>query len=263
MTFNNSILIIIKQFNGIDYNELFLRISSRYKNNSSAHSALSRALKNLSSFGLIKKQENQYYITDKGLASISIEMKEKLVLKLNEIINKPIPNIQEIVQLLIVLTQRSSQDNDLLLNAKENASFTINDIEKISKEIIKQRLFLKQMNLLLKKQKDRLQELDFNDSREVIFDGEFARKVISFSNGEKIVFEFKDKSLLEEANFANKKVSEVIVEGDDIQKLIDILLDNSLTGATIYIPKVRIKLSGGKAKVFSYHRTLENFFSQK
>ena len=263
MTLNNSVLIVIKQSSGIDYNELFLRISSRYKNNASAHSALCRSLKNLSSFGLIKKQDGHYYITDKGISSISIEMKEKLVLKLNEITKKPLGNLEEIVQLLIVLTQRSSQDADLLLNAKENASFTISDIENIRKKIVKRRLFLKQMNSLLKAQEEKMKELDFNDSREVIFDEDFAKKIISFSSGQKIVFEFKDESMLDEANFANKKVSEVIVEGEEKEKLVNLLLENSLTDATIYIPKIRIRLSGGKAKVFSFHKTLEDFFSSK
>ena len=60
MTFSNSVLLIIKQNNGIDHNDLFARISSRYKNHSSANSALSRTLKNQISFGLIKNENQEF-----------------------------------------------------------------------------------------------------------------------------------------------------------------------------------------------------------
>ena len=72
MTFNNSILLILKSSKNIEFNELLSRISSRYKNQSSAYSSLSRALKNLESLGKIKRKNNRIYITDKGMASIQI-----------------------------------------------------------------------------------------------------------------------------------------------------------------------------------------------
>ncbi|MBT4870516.1 MAG: hypothetical protein HON47_03000 [Candidatus Diapherotrites archaeon] len=260
MTFNNSILLIIKQNNGIDYNDLFARTSSRYKNRSSANSALSRALKNQISFGLIKNEGNRYFITDKGLASISIEMKEKLVLKLNENMKNPLNNLEEIVQLLIVLSQRSSLDNDLLINAKESASFTISDIEDIRKKITKEKTFLKKMDSLIKKQEEKLKELDFNDSKEVSFDEEFAKKLIALANGQKIVFEIKDKELAEKIPFSNKKVSEIIVEGENIEKIFEILLENKLYEIIIYLPRIKVRISRGKAKVFSSYELLKKFF---
>jgi len=260
MTFNNSILLIIKQNNGIDNNELFARISSRYKNRSSANSALSRALKNLISFGLIKDEENRYFITDKGLASISIEMKEKLVLKLNENMKNPLNNLEEIVQLLIVLSQRSSLDSDLLVNAKENAAFTISDIENIRKKIIKERGFLKNMDSLIKVQEAKLKELDFNDSKEVDFDKVFTKKVIIFANEQKIVFEVNDKELAQKIQISNKKVSEIIVGGEETKRVLAILLENRLSKITIYLPQLKVRVRGGKAKVFSSYKLLKKFF---
>jgi len=259
MTFNNSILLIIKQNEGIDYNDLFARIASRYKNQSSANSALSRALKNLISFGQVKNQENNYYITDKGVASISIEMKEKLVLKLNENMKRPLNNLEETVQLLIVLSQRSSLDGDLLVNAKENASFTINDIRNIRKKITKEKAFLKKMDSLIKVQEEKLKELDFNDSFEINFDEKIADKVIAFSKEKKIVFELNDKSLIEKIPFPNKNKSEIIVEGEQIKQMLDLLLEYKLFKATIYVPKVKIRLSRGKAKIFASYETLCDF----
>jgi hypothetical protein len=259
MTFNNSVLLIIKQNEGIDYNELFARIASRYKNESSANSALCRALKNLTSFGQIKSEGHNYFITDKGVASISIEMKEKLVLKLNENMKRPMNNLEETIQLLIVLSQRSSLDNDLLINAKENASFTIKDIQDIRKKITKEKAFLKKMDSLIKDQEDKLKDLDFNDSCEINFDEKFVERVISFSNGKKIVFELNDKSLIEKIPFPNKNVSEIIVGGEQIKQMFDVLLDYRLSKATIYVPKVKIRLRRGKAKIFSSYSVLENF----
>ena len=259
MTFNNSVLLIIKHNDGIDYNELFARISSRYKNPSSANSALSRALKNLTSFGQIKNEGHSYFITDKGVASISIEMKEKLVLKLNENMKRPLNNLEETVQLLIVLSQRSSLDSDLLINAKENASFTINDIRGIRKKITKEKAFLKKMDSLIKVQENKLKDLDFNDSCEVNFNVTLVDQVINFSKGKKIVFELNDKELIEKIPFQNKKLSEIIVEGEQIRQMFDLLLENSLSKATIYVPKVKIRLSRGKAKIFSSYDVLNKF----
>jgi len=263
MTFNNSVLLIIKQNSGIDHNELFARIASRYKNHSSANSALSRTLKNLISFGLIKNENHHYFITDKGLASISIEMKEKLVLKLNENLKNPLNNLEEIVQHLIVLTQRSSLDSYLLINAKENASFTITDIQNIRKEITKEKLFLKKMNSLIKVQEEKLKILDFNDSCEVDFDNELVKRVVNFSNGQKIVFELNDGELIEKIPFTNKKQSEIIVEGEQIKQMFDLLLENRLCEVTIYVPKLKIRITRGRAKIFASYSVLKEFFGNE
>ena len=262
MTFSNSVLVIIKQNNGIDYNDLFARISNRYKNSSSANSALSRALKNLISFGLVKNESNRYFITGKGLASISIEMKEKLVLKLNENMKNPLNHLEEIVQHLIVLSQRSSLDSDLLINAKENAAFSISDIEDIRKKIVKEKTFLKKMASVLKVQEEKLKELDFNDSTEVNFDESFVKKVIGISRDKKIVFEINDRELIEKIPVSNKKVSEIIAEGEVIEKILKILLENRLSKITIYLPKVKVIIRGGNAKVFSSYGTLKEFFGK-
>jgi len=196
MTFNNSLLLLIKQNPGIDFKDLLAKIAPRYKTSASAKSALMRALKDMTSFGQIKREGTKIFITDKGLASMSIEMKDKLVLRLNEEMKHPITSVDEIVRLLVVLSQRGAQDKDLLQNAKENASFTINDIEELRKHIRAHRKHLKQMSLLLQSQTEKLKELDFNDSRQFVFDESFAAKISLFCAGEKIIVETKDNEVL-------------------------------------------------------------------
>ncbi|MCX6803846.1 MAG: hypothetical protein NTY48_04730 [Candidatus Diapherotrites archaeon] len=196
MTFNNSILLAIKQNPGIDYNDLLAKIAQRYKNPASAKSALARALKDMAAFNYIKREGSKILITDKGLASMSIEMKDKLVLRLNDEIKRPLANLDDIVRLILILSQRGAQDKDLLNSAKENASFTISDIEVLRKEIRAQRSHLKKMSLLLGQQIEKLKELDFNDSVQIPFDNETASKIAFFCTGQKIIVETKDNALL-------------------------------------------------------------------
>ena len=141
MTFKNSVLLTIKKNPGIDYSDLLSRISLQYKNPSSANSALNRAIKNMVSFGLIKKEGTKLFVTDKGSASITIEMKDKLILKLNEEMKKSFPNPEEVIQYLIILHQRSLQDSDVINTARQTATFTIRDLELYRKKIVERGKF--------------------------------------------------------------------------------------------------------------------------
>jgi len=77
---------MIKQTPGIDYNSLLNRVSANYSNVNSARAALSRAIKDLAIFGLVRKQQNRFFATDKAVLLVNSEMKNKLVLKLNQAI---------------------------------------------------------------------------------------------------------------------------------------------------------------------------------
>ena len=150
----------------------------------------------MTSFGLIKKDGLKFFITDKGLSSMSVEMKDKLVLKLNQSMKKPIDNLDELVNLLVVLLQRGAEDSDLLRNAKDNSAFTINDLVEVRKEIRSKRKYLKKMGELLDTQIEKLKEIDFNDSLLINFDADFVDKLIKYCNGQKILVENKDESIL-------------------------------------------------------------------
>ncbi len=261
MTFNNSLLLLIKQNPGVDFNDLLAKITPRYKNPSSAKSALMRSLKDMTSFGLIKREGSKLLITDKGLASMSIEMKDKLVLRLNEEMKHPLSSIDDIVRLLLILSQRGSQDKDLLNNAKENSSFTISDIEELRKEIRAKRKHLKRMSLLLEQQIEKLKEIDFNDSAILPFNEEVAERIALFSKGQKIVVETKDSDVLSKIPEHWKKVGTDIisVEGENINLLSQLLAGLLSAKAVLYLPGLKVTLMAGKATIVGPYKLVKQF----
>ena len=259
MTFNNSVLIIIKQSNGIDYNDLFARILPRYKNPSSATAALARALKDLVSFGLVKKEGTKFSITDKGLATITVEMKEKLVLRLNENLKKSFPDPEELARLLVVLTQRASMDSALLTTAKENASFTLRDLESVRKKLKERRRFLKQMGTLIEEQEKKLRDLDFNDSLELSLNEELFSKIRLFAGAQKVVVETRDEEVLSKVPENWKKQGLITVESDSFELLSQLLASRPSIKATLYLPGIKISLAAGKAICFGSCKALKGF----
>jgi hypothetical protein len=263
MTFNNSLLILVKHNQGIDFNDLVAKITPRYKNPTSAKSALMRSLKDMTSFGLIKREGTRVLITDKGLASMRTEMKDKLVLRLNEEIKRPSGNLEEIVRLLVVLSQRGAQDKDLLNNAKENASFTIHDIEELRSKIRAQRKQLKKMSFLLQAQSEKLKELDFNDSMNLVFDADLAAKLSLFCTGQKVVVETKDNDVLSKIPDHWIKQGIITVEGENIALLTQLLSSTPSAKATLYAPGIKISLMAGKATIFGSHKKVKEFLDLK
>jgi hypothetical protein len=259
MTFNNSILLILKNDNGLHFNELLSRISSRYSNQKSAYSALCRAIKNLDSFGQIRKKDSRIYITDKGLASIQIEMKEKLVLKLNEILKKPIENIEELVQLLIVFTERANESNDLLQNAKENAQFTIKDISVLQEKIEQHQEALQKMCSLIGVQEERLRELNFNDVIEIKLDKKFVKRAKNYLEKEKLIIETLNPELLERLPEVLKKGDSFIVENEFLDEVFSILLSEQFSDFVLYLPKIKCIASKGTIKCYGSFKELKNF----
>ncbi len=262
MTLNNSILILIKQNPGIDYNDLYAKIASRYKNPASAKSALMRGLKDMASFGLIKREGTKLLITDKGLSSMSIEMKDKLVLKLNQEMKKPLDNLDNIVKFLVILSQRGSQDKDLLNNAKENASFTINDIVELRKDMGLKRKYLKKMGELLEAQIEKLKEIDFNDSFVMTFDESFAEKIIEYCGGRRISAEIKDELVLSKIPTHWVKQGIISVEDENIPLVIQLLLSSPSTKGVLYLPSIKVVLMAGKATIFGPYKIVQEIVFQ-
>ena len=81
MTVMDSILLQINQ-KKTNFNELLTRIIPNYSSTESARAALSRVIKNLVSFGYIKKTEDFFEITEKGK---KIEEESKLNISSEEI----------------------------------------------------------------------------------------------------------------------------------------------------------------------------------
>src|SRR3989338_4288744 len=127
MTTKNAILLIVKQNHGIDYNSLLTKFASSYSNSNPARAALSRSLKDLTTFGLLRKTDNKYFLMEKGQGEIYSEIKNKLVLALNSVVRgkHPVDDIDSIVQKLQILIERGRQDRDLLKTARSSLDFPV------------------------------------------------------------------------------------------------------------------------------------------
>jgi len=263
MTLKNSVLLMIKQSPGIVYNDLLSRISSRYKNPSSANSALSRIIKDMVSFGLVKKDSSKLFATDKGSASVTLEMKDKLIMRLNEEMKKPFPNPQDIVQLLVVLYQRSSQNQELLNTAKQNSTFTIKDIGEYRKKLFERRRFLKKMSILLKQQEEKLREIDFNDACELVFDQNFASKASFFCGNEKMILETHDEELLIKIPPHWRKQNTITVDKESTLLLLQLVLSIPSVKATLFLPGVKCIIYSGKVLCLGSHKSINSLIETK
>ncbi len=171
MTAKNAILLIIKQNQGIEYNRLLNRIAANYSSVNSARAALSRALKDLSAFGFVVKRYNNLFVTEKATSQINAEMKNKLLLKLNQAVNSKnnYLAIDSIVEHLHTLIERSKEDKDLLKAAKGGADFYISDLLDVDKKIKSQVKHLNYITNAFEGQIESLKKLDFNDVRKESF----------------------------------------------------------------------------------------------
>jgi len=161
MASRDSILLILKQRQGIAYTELLANVLGDYSNINSARAALSRTLKNLESLGLIRRKKGQIFLTDKGTAMLFQGMKNKLILRLNESITQK--NISGLVTQLSVLIERSKADSELLKIARESARFYISDLNAISEKTEKQIKQLTYLNEILKRHIMSLKAMNFRD----------------------------------------------------------------------------------------------------
>ena len=181
MTTRNSILLILKQTPGIEFNALLTKISSNYGNINSARAALSRAVKDLNARGLVQKQGKKIFPTDKGLSLLGTEMKSKLILRLNELL-KPrnaLGNIDSIVPLLSTLIERSKEDRDLLKAARGNTAFYLADVQDLKNGLDERAKHLSYLSTVLVQHLDSLQQLNFTDSHELEWNADSKKAVSS------------------------------------------------------------------------------------
>lgn len=179
MTARNSILLIIKQQPGIEYNVLLNKISGNYGSIESARAALSRSIRYLIALGMVVKKGNNLFATGKATALLSKEMENKLLLKLNELMSsKDIAmRFDSVVELLQTLIERSKQDKDLLLAAKGSASFYLPDLDSLQKEIEKRIHSMRYQHGVFLQQMESLKQLDFPDFKQLPW-GNAAKKTI-------------------------------------------------------------------------------------
>ena len=199
MTTRNAILLIVKQNNGIDYNSLLNKFSNSYSNVNSSRAALSRSLKDLTTFGFLTRKDNHFFIMDKGELEIQSEIKNKLVIALNGSLKQknPVNEIDSVVTRLQVLIQRSKEDKDLLKISKTSLDFSISDLKKVNEQIESKISHLKYLSKVFIEQINSLKNLDFNDSYSMQLDKNSSMRLISlFSDGEITVECQNEKTLV-------------------------------------------------------------------
>jgi len=139
MALSDSILLHISQ-KKTNYNDLLAKMVSNYSSINSAKAALSRALKNLIAFGEIEKNNDFYFLTEKGRQTIESKLKNKILITINDLLEKSrkkssLEDVDEIVKNLQIFLERSKQDPSFLKTGKTSSNFYISDLETLKKEI--------------------------------------------------------------------------------------------------------------------------------
>ncbi len=139
MALSDSILLQISQ-KKTNYNDLLTKMVSNYSSVNSAKAALSRALKNLVAFGEVEKNNDDYFLTEKGRQTIESKLKNKILININDLLEKSrkkssLEDVDEIVKNLQIFLERSKQDPSFLKTGKTSSNFYISDLEILKKEI--------------------------------------------------------------------------------------------------------------------------------
>lgn len=267
MTAKNSILLIIKQSPGIDYNSLLSKIASNYGSVNSARAALSRAVKDMTAVGLITKDGRKFVATEKGQAMISGEMKNKLLLKLNQTLQSKnsAQDIDTIVEQLAVLIERSKADPDLLKAARGNSRFYISDLKQIAERLDKRISQMQYYKEIFGKQIDSLCQLDFNDSFSTKWKTELIPIIISFANqleATELLVESPAPGHVEELALAlnEKTKSQALLlpkqRLSELLKLAEQQFQNPNYCLSIFLANTSIQLSNNQLTIIGPHQKI-------
>lgn len=165
----NTVLLIVKQFPGIRYSSLLAKTAGDYSNINSARAALSRTLKDLKVYGYVHEMNNGFHTTPKAEAKISSELKNKLVMRLNSLVNAKNSGqeVDAIVEHLHTLIERSKSDKDLLKAAKGSTEFFITDLSRLRKNVESRAKHFSYISGILDSQISAMEELGFKDSMKI------------------------------------------------------------------------------------------------
>jgi hypothetical protein len=266
MATKNSLLLIIKQGNGVNYNELLSRTSAGYSGINSARAALSRSLKDMVAVGFIARKANRIYITEKGTLSIGTEMKHKLLMKLNSLINagNAHASIDAIVQNLNALIERSKQDNELLRAARGSADFYIGDLEQIGKDTAERLKQLEYLNGVFSKQLDALKELDFNDKAEFPADRDSLKRIVhemKLGNKDDVIIETADSESAErlaEQEGVKAKKNTVTLKATKIARLFSMMEKGKVVHARAYLGPLVLGFVSGRVVISGPYSIIAN-----
>ncbi len=250
MTLKNTVLLIIRQSPGIDYNSLLGKISSTYSNVNSARAALSRLIKDLLIFGFVVRQNNNFFVTDKAQALLSAEMKNKLVLKINEHLKSAkIENIEPIVETLSTLIERSRHDDTLLKAAKTSSDFYISDLEELANNTNKKISHLAYIEKILRDQINALKEMNFNEVKKTSFENskDTIIKIANENNFEEVTVEIYPqtiKEILSEKLSLKFKDHSTTIKKEHLQNFFIELQKQEFSAheITVFLPPVKAKV---------------------
>lgn len=253
MTARNSLLLIIKQQPGIEYNALLNKIAGNYGSIESARAALSRSIRYLNALGLIARRDNNLFATDKGTALLHSEMQNKLLLRLNEIVNRKDASLHfdSAVELMQTLIERSKQDKDLLLAAKGSVDFYIADLLALEADVEKRIHSMQYLHGIFSQQIDSLKEMDFQDFSRMKWGKETKGKIRAIAKKLKAkVFtaeclnpSFREKAL--EDFSAKAKQNDLFLESKNLAKFLKFIEENSALERNI----INLYFQGIKVKV--------------
>lgn len=253
MTTQNNILLIVKQNRGIDYNALLTKIASNYASVNSARAALSRAMKDAMAFGLVIKQNNAFFLTQKGELSLSTELKNELLIKLNKTINvkDPVSEIDSIVKQLHTLIERSKQDTDLVKAARGSTDFYIADLNEINRQLIERTKHFDYLTNVFGSQIETLKGMNFNDSQTFSLNEENFLKLMKIAEKtdiQQVIIESNDTIFLEslaEKHSTKTKSNNLFLPSN---KLLDSLQEIKKYFLTDVTKNIRMNL--GSIKIF-------------
>ena len=254
MTTKNSILLIIKQNQGIEYNSLLNKLSSSYNSVNSARAALSRALKDLNALGMIQRKENNIYATNKGTAFLNTEMKNKLLIKLSNTVKarNPISEIDAIVQQLHTLIERSKEDSDLLKAAKGSADFYISDLTTINENLEKRINHLHYIQKVLNQQIKILEKMNFNDAKKFKWDKKINAVLKSLpkkTDADSFIMEcFNDSFFLQARTLkgAKTQTNNIFFESKRLSDVLDLISKNTSfesNRVNLYFPLLKVSIN--------------------
>jgi len=274
MTARNSILLIVKQQPGIEYNELLNKILGNYGSIESARAALSRSIRYLNALGLIVRRDNNLFATGKGAALLSNEMQNKLLLRLNEHMNGKDPSLRfdNAVQLMQTLIERSKQDKDLLVAAKGSVDFYLSDLLALEKDVEKRVHSLQYLHKIFEHQISSLKELDFPDFKKLKWDVKSKALLKSIAKRMKAkVFTaeclnegFRKKAA--EHFKAKSKQNELFLESKLLPKFLNFVENNSRLERNVvnlFIAGVKIKIDYPYIFVTGPYKQLQQLLKAK
>lgn len=253
MVSKNSVLLIVKQNPGIDYHSLLNKFSSSYSNLNSARAALSRTLKDLSTFGFIYKTKDNFFLAEKGESEIYSQIKNKLVLALNSLLKgkKPENDVDEIVSKMHVLIERSKEDKALCKTARSSAEFRISELNALQNTVEERAKHLSYLSKIFEEQISSLKELDFFDSLSLINNNETIRKLLTILADSELLVETNPEFLEKIAKKFNVEIKKnsIKMSQSSFPELASFSQKDSFKAGKIIVFSSAIKIEFNQGKI--------------